>query len=210
MVACGGRHTVLLDTTRRVWFCGSYDDLSPDETPPVFRLVEPGPSLPLACSVVFVACGFDHSVLLLASGCCFAWGHNDHGQLGVSASDILFSQHPRSAARLASARSHVLTFGFDAGKWPAFPRLALCRVGFTHALRCAGRQAAVRTCGSGVASEVTCRCSLRCLKERWLLRWLLALGTARARVTTGDCSSGGPAQLSRVCKLFLMLWKARA
>ncbi len=102
MVACGGRHTVLLDTTHSVWFCGSYDDLPPDEAPPVFRLVALPPLLPLQSSVVYVACGFDYSVLLLASGCCFAWGCNDHGQLGVSAADILFSRHPRCAAHLAA------------------------------------------------------------------------------------------------------------
>lgn len=209
MVACGGRQTVLLDTAHRVWFCGSYDDLSPDETPPVFRRVVLPPSLPPPSHVVHVACGFDYSVLLLASGCCFAWGRNDHGQLGASAADILFSRHPRSAALLAHAPSHAITFGFDAGKWPAFPWLALCRADFIHALHCAVRQAAVRMCGSGAASVVTCRSALRCLQGRRRLPWRVALGTARVRATTGDYSSGVPAQLLRVCKRFLTPWKVR-
>jgi hypothetical protein len=87
---------MLVDSDHRVWSCGSYEDPPPDDAPPVFVPVWPASS-PSAASVVLIACGFEHSVLVLASGCCLAWGSNAHGQLGVSCAVTMFSKQPRYA-----------------------------------------------------------------------------------------------------------------
>ena len=95
MVACGGRHTVVVDARHNVWFCGSYEDLAASEQPPVFVTVWPTLQPSASANVSLVACGFDHSVLVLASGLCLAWGSNSHGQLGISPADTLFSKQPQ-------------------------------------------------------------------------------------------------------------------
>jgi hypothetical protein len=95
MVACGGGHTVVTDAQHCVWFCGSHNDLPVGSPPPVFVQVWPVPCLVASANVALVACGFDHSVLVLECGSCFAWGSNAHGQLAVAPADLLFSEHPR-------------------------------------------------------------------------------------------------------------------
>ncbi len=86
---------MLVDNMNTVWFCGSYDELPHDDPPPVFVQAWPAPFQSQTSNVGLVACGFDFSVLVLENGCCFAWGHNDFGQLAVSSSELRFSQHPR-------------------------------------------------------------------------------------------------------------------
>jgi hypothetical protein len=66
-----------------------------DMPPPHFVPVWPQQSASFAASVAFVACGFDHSVLLLSTGALFAWGCNSQGQLGASALYLPFSRTPR-------------------------------------------------------------------------------------------------------------------
>ena len=108
---------MLVDSDHRVWFCGSFGDLPADAAPPSFVSVWPAPSQAPAAQVTLVACGFDYSVLVLGTGRCFAWGHNHHGQLGASASELLFSEHPRSAARDIFLRRFAhLTLSLSAGK----------------------------------------------------------------------------------------------
>ena len=95
MIACGGGLTVIADTQHRVWVCGGYDESAEDMPPPHFVPVWPQQSASFAASVAFVACGFDHSVLLLSTGALFAWGCNSQGQLGASALHLPFSRTPR-------------------------------------------------------------------------------------------------------------------
>ena len=95
MVSCGGGHTVIADTQHCVWFCGGYDQSAEDSPPPHFVQVWPEQSARFSASVAFVACGFDHSALLLTTGACLAWGCNSNGQLGASAIDLPFSHTPR-------------------------------------------------------------------------------------------------------------------
>jgi alpha-tubulin suppressor-like RCC1 family protein len=125
MVSCGGGHTVTADTQHCVWVCGGYDQSADkqDSPPPHFVQVWPEQSARFSTSVAFVACGFAHSVLLLTTGACLAWGCNSNGQLGASAIDLPFSH--LSALRLAAREFNSSLSHYTPHPPPGYLQVAL-------------------------------------------------------------------------------------
>ena len=88
-MACGGKHTLLLDDRGQVWAlgCGKYGQLGHGDT---YDLDEPQCVWPLQdgagepkCSAIQVAAGTSHSMMCDSSGRVWSWGLNSNGQLGL-------------------------------------------------------------------------------------------------------------------------------
>ncbi|MDD5030910.1 MAG: hypothetical protein PHH58_15670 [Rhodoferax sp.] len=83
-VAVGGRHSVAIDATGKVWAWGdnSSGQLGQGHTRPVLK-AQPVGHLPR--KAIAVAAGMQHSVAQLSDGSIWAWGANNQGQLGTGA-----------------------------------------------------------------------------------------------------------------------------
>jgi E3 ubiquitin-protein ligase HERC4 len=94
-IACGHAHSVLLTDGSEVWSCGSNEkgqcgqETSSTRPARIDSLSVPG------LRVTQVACGHSHSLALTAEGLLYAWGSNEHGQLGVSPSSTSHLGQPR-------------------------------------------------------------------------------------------------------------------
>ena len=89
-VACGSRHTLLIDEVGSVWSfgCSRFGQLGHGDTYDINepQRVWPEEGLPRTVSplrAVQVSAGGSHSLMLDTKGQCWAWGHNEKGELGV-------------------------------------------------------------------------------------------------------------------------------
>eukprot|EP01106_Pelomyxa_sp_JSP_P013865 TRINITY_DN425_c0_g2_i1.p1 TRINITY_DN425_c0_g2~~TRINITY_DN425_c0_g2_i1.p1 ORF type:complete len:349 (+),score=55.43 TRINITY_DN425_c0_g2_i1:176-1222(+) len=80
--ACGGFHTVLVDSTNRMWsFGASWDGRLGVET--TMEFVSVPQEIPFEYRVVQVSCGWDHTLALTESREVYTWGKGAFGQLGL-------------------------------------------------------------------------------------------------------------------------------
>ena len=81
-IACGANHTVLLDSTGKVYTFGNnfYGQLGRGNTTSTNT---PGTALSLSAVIVAVACGANHTVLLDSTGKVYTFGNNFYGELGI-------------------------------------------------------------------------------------------------------------------------------
>jgi alpha-tubulin suppressor-like RCC1 family protein len=98
-VACGRRHTIVVDVKGRVWSFGEnkYGQLGrdiegvKDPNPTLVEGLEPVPR----GSTVHVDCGWSHTVLHIGApdgtSSFFGWGRNDKGQLGTGTTEAVSS-----------------------------------------------------------------------------------------------------------------------
>ncbi len=88
-VAAGSNHSLALDSHGVVWGWGANSSgqlgngtfsFPPDGAPHIAWAI----TFPEAVKIVAIACGGQHSLALDNNGSVWAWGLNDHGQLGIS------------------------------------------------------------------------------------------------------------------------------
>ena len=81
--ACGLHHTIFLTTDGKLYACGNNENgqlgLRDSKSRYVPSLIEDCKSL----SVIEVACGYYHTMILAEGGDVFTFGRNDKGQLGL-------------------------------------------------------------------------------------------------------------------------------
>ncbi|CAI2296996.1 unnamed protein product [Caenorhabditis sp. 36 PRJEB53466] len=100
-VACGENHTIFLTNDGKMWSVGrnadgqlgrgKRDDKPSSSIYPV--------SLTSGCAIVQIDAGRAHSVALSDDGRVFAWGSNEHGQLGLAGS-VFWHESPKRVHEL--------------------------------------------------------------------------------------------------------------
>jgi hypothetical protein len=110
-LAAGGRHSLMVDTSGKVWTWGdnSSGQLGLGHTRPVtgVALVTALPTRALA-----VAAGAQHSAALLADGSVWVWGANNRGQLGTGTFDA-FTVRTKPAPVAGLTGAFALAAGDD-------------------------------------------------------------------------------------------------
>jgi len=109
-LACGLAHTMLYDGGTNVWAwgCGRHgrlgDDLEDDLHLPHVPFQLPSPVRELAC-------GWTHTLMVLASGEVYAFGHGGHGALGLGDHESRLSPHRIPYFLTAEERREVVAGG---------------------------------------------------------------------------------------------------
>jgi alpha-tubulin suppressor-like RCC1 family protein len=88
-VEAGGRHNLALDSQGRVWSWGQdrYGQLGQDFSNSLASPVRGPGGIDFLLDVVAIAAGESHSLAITRDGSIYAWGHDDHLQLGVPTSE---------------------------------------------------------------------------------------------------------------------------
>lgn len=85
--SANGNHSLLLRADGTVWACGlnQYGQLGNGTTnnSPVPAQVKGPNGVGVLSNIIAIAAGDNHSIALAANGNVYAWGKNDHGQLGI-------------------------------------------------------------------------------------------------------------------------------
>ncbi|KAL1922478.1 uncharacterized protein VTP21DRAFT_10017 [Calcarisporiella thermophila] len=83
-IACGLYFTAILDDQGRVWTMGLNKHGQLGRADPKDLISTSKPMIvSLPTKVVQLSCGWNHTVVLCEDGGVYAWGRNDHGQLGI-------------------------------------------------------------------------------------------------------------------------------
>ncbi|EFP02818.1 hypothetical protein CRE_28429 [Caenorhabditis remanei] len=118
-VACGEQHTVFLTKDGKMWSVGSNLDgqLGRGKRSEGSFSIYPV-SLTSGVEIVQIAAGRAHSVAVADDGRVFAWGSNEHGQLGMESS-VVWQETPKrikelnEVVQVASGSDHCIALTDD-------------------------------------------------------------------------------------------------
>lgn len=110
-VSAGGFHSLalLIDGQCLAWGCNEYGQLG---IPKIAKMTGVPSRVPLPARALAVSAGWDHSIAILEGGGCYAWGDNDHGQLGDGSEES--AQRTPVRVKLPVGRRAVAVSG---GEW---------------------------------------------------------------------------------------------
>jgi alpha-tubulin suppressor-like RCC1 family protein len=125
-IAAGGAHSLALDACGVVWAWGlnSAGQLGINTTDAFVLFATPS-VFPAGTTITAIAAGGDHSLALDSQGNLWAWGNNDHGQLGISNQDVAsskvavklpFPQNTRFT-KIAAGAFHSLAIDSSGSLW---------------------------------------------------------------------------------------------
>ena len=121
VVAAGGAHSLALDISGIVWAWGLNTSGQAGNSA-LTNIALPGTVAGLTNTVVAVSAGYQHSLALGSNGVLWAWGLNDHGQLGngdtnSTATPVVVTEPPTNVVAVASGDAHSLALDGTGNVW---------------------------------------------------------------------------------------------